>query len=78
MISINKPQFDTRDFVGGALENGIKYVIIHDPLLTSSFVSIAVNIGTFGCPKAYDGLPHFLEHMLFMGSNKYPNVNHYF
>jgi len=78
MISINKPQFDTRDFVGGALENGIKYVIIHDSLLTSSFISIAVNIGTFGCPKGYDGLPHFLEHMLFMGSRKYPNVNHYF
>jgi insulysin len=78
MISINKPQFDTRDFVGGILDNGIKYVIIHDPLLTSSFVSIAVNIGTIACPKGYDGLPHFLEHMLFMGSGKYPNVNHYF
>lgn len=78
MISINKPQFDTRDFVGGALDNGIKYIIIHDSLLTSSFVSIAVNIGTIACPKGYDGLPHFLEHMLFMGSSKYPNVNHYF
>ena len=78
MISINKPQFDTRDLVGGVLDNGIKYTLIHDSLLTSSFVSIAINIGTFGCPKGYDGLPHFLEHMLFMGSSKYPNVNHYF
>ena len=78
MISINKPQFDKRDFVGGLLDNGIKYTFIHDSLLTSSFVSIAVNIGTFGCPKGYDGLPHFLEHMLFMGTSKYPNVNHYF
>lgn len=28
-------------------------------------------------PKEFQGLAHFLEHMLFIGSHKYPMSNHY-
>ena len=36
-----------------------------------------VNIGSFSDPKNAEGLAHFLEHMLFMGSKKYPFNNKY-
>ena len=78
MILINKPQFDTRKIVGGILKNGVKYVLINDETLEKSFVSVSVNVGSFSNPKDFNGLAHFLEHMLFMGSKKYPNENYYF
>ncbi len=77
MININKPKFDVRDFNGGTLANGIKYVFVNDKSLQKSYVSVCVHAGSFQNPKEYDGLAHFLEHMLFMGSKKYPNENHY-
>ena len=77
MIIINKPKFDLREFVGGILDNGIKFAFIHDKL-EKSYVSVAVNVGSYSNTKNYDGISHFLEHMLFMGSKKYPNENYYF
>lgn len=77
MITINKPKFDKRDFYGGMLNNGIKYALINDNTLDRSYVSVTVNVGSFSNPKDYNGLAHFLEHMLFMGSKKYPNEDHY-
>ena len=38
-------------------------------------VSIAVNAGSFNDPANRPGLAHFLEHMIFMGSEKYPDEN---
>ena len=46
-------------------------------MLEKSYVSIGINIGSFANPKNYEGLAHFLEHMLFMGSKKYPDENYY-
>ena len=40
-----------------------------------SYVSIAVNVGSFNDPHNRQGLAHFLEHMIFMGSTKYPAEN---
>jgi insulysin len=77
MINIIKPQFDKRKFIGGKLSNNIKYAFIHDDSLEKSFISVAINVGSYSNPKGYDGLAHFLEHMLFMGSKKYPQENHY-
>jgi len=78
MIKINKPEFDLRNFVGGKLENNIKYIFIQDNTLEKSFVTVSVNVGSYSNPKDYDGLAHFLEHMLFMGSGKYPDEKYYF
>ncbi len=77
MIIINKPKFDLREFVGGKLSNGIKYALIHDDKLEKSFVTISIKIGSYDNPKEVQGLAHFLEHMLFMGSSKYPDENHF-
>jgi insulysin len=40
-------------------------------------ISIAVNAGCFNDPKERPGMAHFLEHMIFMGSEKYPDENEF-
>ncbi|CAH0520454.1 unnamed protein product [Peronospora belbahrii] len=38
---------------------------------------LTVGVGSFAEPVAVPGLAHFLEHMLFMGSQKYPDENEF-
>ena len=37
-----------------------------------AYCSFAVNVGGFNDPAHRQGLAHFLEYMIFMGSEKYP------
>lgn len=37
--------------------------------------AVLMGVGSFYEPKKYQGLAHFLEHMIFMGSKKYPEEN---
>lgn len=76
-IYVSKPKVEQREIIGGKLDNGIKYILIHDEHLEKSYVTVSINVGSYSNPKSYDGLAHFLEHMLFMGSSKYPDENHY-
>jgi insulysin len=71
------PKNETRIFETELLQNGIKTVYVNDPALNRTIVSVAVSIGSLSNPKEYQGLAHFLEHMLFLGSKKYPDENHY-
>ena len=38
---------------------------------------LSVGVGSFADPEELQGLAHFLEHMIFMGSIKYPGENEY-
>jgi insulysin len=38
---------------------------------------LSVNSGSVHDPKDAQGLSHFLEHMLFLGTEKFPNDNEY-
>lgn len=38
-------------------------------------LALDIDVGAFDDPKDISGLSHFLEHMVFMGSEKYPNEN---
>lgn len=46
-----------------------------DTLISSA--AVAVKTGGFADPKEFPGIAHFLEHMLFMGTEKHPNENHF-
>ncbi|KAH8343533.1 hypothetical protein KR059_012169 [Drosophila kikkawai] len=37
--------------------------------------ALMIDYGSFAEPSKYQGLAHFLEHMIFMGSEKYPEEN---
>jgi insulysin len=68
----DKAQF--RRFV---LPNGMKVLLVSDPNFNKSAASLAVSTGQIDDPKDTEGLAHFLEHMLFLGTEKYPEVGEY-
>ena len=71
------PKNEQRILNGGILKNDIKYINIQDLTLDKSHVMVSVNIGSISNPFEYQGLAHFLEHMLFLGSKKYPKENQF-
>jgi protease-3 len=38
---------------------------------------MSVGVGSIHSPKEFEGLAHFLEHMLFLGTTKYPDASDY-
>ncbi|KAM7533375.1 hypothetical protein Aperf_G00000118844 [Anoplocephala perfoliata] len=45
--------------------------------LRKSAAALCVHVGSFSDPMEAQGLAHFLEHMIFMGSEKYPRENEF-
>ena len=77
MSDIIKPIIDTRDYTYGVFNNNIKYVIVYDKLLINTSMSVSVGCGYFNDYKYFYGIAHFIEHLLFMGSVKYPIQNYF-
>lgn len=75
MFNIIKSQSDKRAYYYNRLPNLLKCLLISDKDADKSAAAMNVNIGSLFDPKDFPGLAHFLEHMLFMGTNKYPGEN---
>ena len=56
------------------LPNGMKVLLLSDPKLNVASASMAVGVGNLSDPPERQGLAHYLEHMLFLGTEKYPSV----
>ncbi len=54
------------------LNNGLKVYLVSDPSADKSGVALSVEVGFWEDPKNHAGMAHFLEHMLFLGTEKYP------
>ncbi|WP_024871068.1 insulinase family protein [Tolumonas lignilytica] len=59
------------------LANGLRVLLIHDPVAERSAASMAVACGHFSDPPERMGMAHFLEHMLFLGTASYPHPGEY-
>ena len=59
------------------LENGLDVFLVSDPDVHRSAAALSVGIGHLHDPKQKQGLAHYLEHMLFLGTQKYPEVGSY-
>ena len=68
---------DTAEFRRLVLDNGLRVILLSDPKLNKASASLAVGSGSLSDPKSRQGLAHFLEHMLFLGTKKYPDVSAY-
>ena len=76
-INVIKSPADNRDYRYVKLDNGLQVLLISDPETDKAAAAVDVNTGSYMDPDHRLGLSHFLEHMLFMGTEKYPDVESY-
>lgn len=75
--AVHKSPTDDRQYLSFSLPNQMKALVISDPTTDKSAASVDVNIGSNANPVNRLGLAHFLEHMLFLGTEKYPEAGSY-
>ncbi len=68
---------DDRQYRFIELANGMKVLLIADATADKGAAALTVHVGSFANPAERQGLAHFLEHMLFLGTEKYPEAGAY-
>lgn len=77
VIVPTKSAEDKREYRIITLSNKLQALLIHDADTDKSAAAMDVNVGHFCDPDHAPGLAHFLEHMLFLGTKRYPKENEY-
>jgi coenzyme PQQ biosynthesis probable peptidase PqqF len=67
MPALNPPRPHTE-----TLANGLRVTLRHAPDLKRSAAALRVAAGSHDVPLAWPGLAHFLEHLLFLGTERFP------
>ncbi|MDX2422864.1 MAG: insulinase family protein [Amphritea sp.] len=75
--AIQKSPTDQRDYLAFTLPNEMKVLVISDPSTDKAAASVNIGVGSNANPDNRLGLAHFLEHMLFLGTEKYPEAGSY-
>lgn len=76
-VPILTPSLAQRQTLKLRLANGLEAYLIADPEATHAGAVLTVQAGSWNDPDKYPGLAHFLEHMLFLGTEKYPIESDY-
>lgn len=59
------------------LDNDMQVLLVSDPDAPKAAAALDVMVGSGDNPEGRGGLAHFLEHMLFLGTDKYPDPAEY-
>lgn len=76
-VEVIKSPNDKASYEAFVLPNELKVLAVSDPDTDKAAAALAVNVGSNADPKTRNGLAHFLEHMLFLGTEKYPTAGEY-
>ncbi|KAF5398097.1 Insulin-degrading enzyme, partial [Paragonimus heterotremus] len=76
-VIVTKSPYDDREYKYMELPNKMRVLLISDPNTDKAAACMAVNVGSLSDPHQLPGLAHFCEHMLFLGTMKYPTENAY-
>lgn len=68
---------DSREYAVVRLDNGLDVVVVRDPDADKAAAALNVHVGSMQNPDEQLGLAHYLEHMLFLGTEKYPDPDEY-
>lgn len=77
IVISNKPDTHRRTYTCVELPNGLRAVVGSDVNCDKAGAALCVNVGLCHERKDMPGLAHFLEHMLFTGTKKYPKEGEY-
>jgi insulysin len=75
--TVVKSPNDQRQYESFILANQLKVLLISDPNTDKAAAALDVFVGSSSDPQRWPGLAHFLEHMLFLGTKKYPQAEDY-
>lgn len=70
--NIKKPDNDRSSYRLIELPNGLKTLLISSPDSRQAGAAVNVKVGHFSDPDDIPGVAHFCEHLVFMGTKKYP------
>ncbi|WP_333607447.1 insulinase family protein [Arsukibacterium sp.] len=68
---------DQREYKTITLPNKIEVVLVSDPSSEKSAASLSVAVGMLQDPMSQQGMAHYLEHMLFLGTERFPDTAEY-
>ncbi|EOD38401.1 peptidase M16 [Emiliania huxleyi CCMP1516] len=71
-FDIAASDLDRRSFRGMQLSNGLRVLLCSDPEAGKAAASMNVAVGSMSNPVEWPGLAHFCEHMLFLGTKRFP------
>jgi insulysin len=74
---LERPQLDDRSYRIITLPNKLEVLLIHEAGSDKASAALDVNVGSFSDAKDMPGIAHAVEHLLFMGTDKYPEENAY-
>lgn len=74
---IRVAETDYRAYRAVILDTGLEVLLVHDERAAKSAAALAVPVGSLDNPATQPGLAHYLEHMLFLGSAKYPQAGEF-
>lgn len=72
LSACEKPHNSIFDHKSFTLENGLKVYLIENTLTPLVDVKVFYKVGTADDARAEHGLSHFLEHLMFKGTEKFP------
>lgn len=74
---IIKSEYDKRSYRSLILQNRMQVLLISDPETDQAAAALDIAVGQFSDPPDRQGFAHYLEHMLFLGTDKYPDADAY-
>ena len=75
--ALETSSLDDRSYRVIRLPNKLEALLVHDPETDKASASVNVNVGSFSDADDMPGMAHAVEHLLFMGTEKYPVENDY-
>lgn len=76
-IPLLTPSFAQQKVLKIQLDNGLEAYLVSDPEATKSGAALTVQVGSWDEPEEHPGLAHYLEHLLFLGTEQYPDESEY-
>ncbi|KAJ4293507.1 metalloprotease [Kalmusia sp. IMI 367209] len=74
---LERAEVDDRSYRIITLSNQLEVLLIHDATTDKASAAMDVNVGSFSDAADMPGIAHAVEHLLFMGTEKYPEENNY-